>query len=259
MHAKNRIRQQLADGKTVTGIILFTGSPMVVELMAAAGLDFVILDMEHSALDLDRAGHLIRAADAAGITPFVRVPEVDAALIKKLLNLGAAGIVLPHANRDNCAALLKAMRFAPEGERGACQIVRAAGYTRGGWDAYAQRANRELMAIALIEEQESIADFEALAAMPGIDAYFLGPTDLSISLGVPGATFDDAKMSAALDAVVAAVRRHGKHAMTLIGNNLDIEYGRRIAGRGVQIMVLGTDGDLFLNAVRRLDAIKDPA
>jgi 2-keto-3-deoxy-L-rhamnonate aldolase RhmA len=163
--------------------------------------------------------------------------------------------VLPHANRQNCAALLKAMRFAPEGERGACQVVRAAGYKRGGWSEYAARANREVMAIALIEDQESIADFEAMAAMPGLDAYFLGPTDLSISLGVPGATFDDAKMSAALDEVVGAVRRHGKYAMTLIGNNLDVEYGRRIARRGVQIMVLGTDGDLFIDAVRRFGAI----
>src|SRR5688572_13490256 len=101
MRKPNRIRELLAEGKTVTGIILFTGSPMVVELMAAAGVDFVIIDMEHSALDLDQAAHLMRAADAAGITPFVRVPGVDAGLIMKLLDLGAAGLVLPHANREN--------------------------------------------------------------------------------------------------------------------------------------------------------------
>ena len=254
---QNRIRRLLVEGKTVTGMLLFTGSPMVVEMMAATGLDFVIIDMEHSALDLDRAAHLIRTADAAGITPFVRVPDVDASLIKKLLNLGAAGIVLPHANRDNCAALLKAMRFAPDGERGACQITRAAGYVRGGWDAYAGRANREVMAIPLLEEGASIADFETLAAMPGLDVFFVGPTDLSISLGVPGATFDDAKMSAALDTVVAIARRHGKYAMTLIGNNLDVEYGRRVAKRGVQVIVLGTDGDLFVDAIRRMAGIKD--
>ena len=256
MQNSNRIRALLSEGKTVTGMLLFTGSPMVVEMMAAAGLDFVIIDMEHSALDLDRAGHLIRAADAASITPFVRVPEVDAPLIKKLLNLGAAGIVLPHANRDNCTALLNAMRYAPDGERGACQIVRAAGYVRGGWDAYAERANREVMAIPLLEEKESIADFESLAAMPGLDVYFVGPTDLSISLGVPNATFDDPRMGAALDTVVATARRHGKHAMTLIGNNLDVEYGRRVARRGVQMIVLGTDGDLFVDAIRRMAGVK---
>lgn len=256
MQTPNRIRTLLAKGKTVTGMLLFTGSPMVVEMMAAAGVDFVIIDMEHSALDLDRAAHLIRAADAAAITPFVRVPEVDPALIKKILNLGAAGIVLPHANRENCAALLKAMRYAPDGERGACQIVRSAGYVRGGWDAYAERANREVMAIPLLEEKASIADFGALAAMPGLDVYFVGPTDLSISLGVPGATFDDAKMGAALDTVVAEARRHGKHVMTLIGNNLEVEYGRRVARRGVQLIVLGTDGDLFVDAIRRMAGVK---
>ncbi len=253
---RNPIRQLLADGKIVTGMILFTGSPMVVEMMAAAGVDFVIIDMEHSALDLERAGHLIRAADAAGIAPIVRVPEVDAALIKKLLNLGAAGITLPHADRENCKALLNAMRYAQEGERGACPIVRAAGYTRGDWNAYAQRANRETIAIPLLEDKASIKDFEALSAMPGIDIYFVGPTDLSISLGVPGASFDDPKLGAALDQVVATARRHGKHVMTTIGNNLDVEYGRRIAERGVQLIVYGTDGDLFMDAMQRLAAIK---
>ena len=256
MNIENPIRKLLSDGKTVTGMLLFTGSPMVVEMMAACGLDFVIIDMEHSALDLDRAAHLIRTADAANITPFVRVPQVDAPLIKKLLNLGAAGIVLPHANSENCAELLQAMKFAPDGERGACQITRAAGYVRGGWDEYAERANREVMAIPLLEEGESIADFENLVAMPGLDVFFLGPTDLSISLGVPGATFDDAKMSAALDKVVASTGRHGKYAMTLIGNNLDVAYGRRVAKRGVQVIVLGTDGDLFVDAIKRYSGIK---
>src|SRR3712207_1220314 len=86
-------------GRPLTGIIVFTGSPVVVELAAAAGLDFVILDMEHSALCVERAAHLIRAADAARIVAYVRVAGVDRALINQLLNLGAAGIVLPHASR----------------------------------------------------------------------------------------------------------------------------------------------------------------
>jgi 2-keto-3-deoxy-L-rhamnonate aldolase RhmA len=129
---------------------------------------------------------------------------------------------------------------------------------RGGWDAYAKRANREVMAIPLLEESESIADFEALAAMPGLDVFFVGPTDLSISLGVPGATFDDPKMSAALDEVVATTRRHGKYAMTLIGNNLEVEYGKRVAKRGVQVIVLGTDGDLFVDAIKRMAGVSIP-
>jgi len=114
-----------------------------------------------------------------------------------------------------------------------------------------------VMAIALLEEESSIADFESLAAMPGLDVFFVGPTDLSISLGVPGATFDDPKMSAALDTVVASARRHGKYAMTLIGNNLEVEYGKRVARRGVHLIVLGTDGDLFADAIKRMAGVKD--
>jgi 4-hydroxy-2-oxoheptanedioate aldolase len=252
----NRVREGLERGTTLTGMILFTGSPMMIEMMAAAEVDFVIIDMEHSALDLDRAAHCIRAADAAGVTPFVRVPEVDAALIKKLLNLGCAGIALPHANRENCKALLSAMRYAPLGERGACPMVRAAGYTRADWSAYADRANTETMAIPLLEDEASIADFDALAAMPGLDVYFVGPTDLAISLGVPGATFDEPKMRAALEKVVAAAKRHGKYVMTTVGNKLDVGYGRDIARRGVQLIVYGTDADLFVDAMRRLQGMK---
>src|SRR5687768_11517791 len=173
MRTHNRIRQRLAEGRTVSGIIVFTGSPMVVELSAAAGLDFVILDMEHSALDLDRCAHLIRAADASGITPFVRVPEVDAALIKKLLNLGAAGIAVPHANLENCNAALKAVKYAPEGERGACPIVRAASYSPRDWNDYAAQANNAVMVIPLLEDKATIESIDALAAMPGLDVFFV--------------------------------------------------------------------------------------
>lgn len=253
---KNAIRPALARGKILTGIILFTGSPMIVELAAAAGIDFVIIDMEHSALDLDRCAHVIRAADAAGITPFVRVPEVDAALIKKLLNLGAAGIAVPHANRENCEAALRAVRYAPDGDRGVCAIVRSTGYAPGKWDEHVRDANREVMVIPLLEDKEVLADFDEVAAMPGLDVFFVGPTDLSVSLGVPHATFDEPAMSAALDRVVAAAARRGKHVMTTIGNRLDPDYGRAIARRGVQLVVLGTDGHLFLDVLRRMNAVK---
>ena len=253
---ENSIRRALIRGETVTGMLLFTGSPMVVEMMAAAGVDFVIIDMEHSALDLDRCAHLIRAADASGITPFVRVPEVDAALIKKVLNLGAMGIVVPHASRENSMAALQAVQYAPEGERGACPIVRAARYVPGDWNEYARQANREIMVIPLLEDKATIDAFDELVTVPGLEIFFVGPTDLAISLGVPGATFDEPKLGAALDTVVGAARRHGKYVMTTIGNRLDPEYGRAVARRGVQLIVLGTDGQLFLDAVRRMNAVK---
>lgn len=254
---QNRILAALGRGETVTGMIHFTGSPMMIEVMAAAGLDFAIIDMEHCPLDLDRLGHLIRAADAAGLTPFVRIPEVDPALIKKVLNLGAMGIAIPHANRANCAAALRAARYAPDGERGACPIVRATRYWPGDWNAYAATANREVMVIPLIEDVATLDDFEALAAMPGLDGYFIGPYDLSVSAGVPGVGFDHPVMSAALDKVVAAARRHGKHVMTTVGDRQEPAYSRMLSARGVQMLVFATDALVFMHAVRRLVAFRE--
>jgi 4-hydroxy-2-oxoheptanedioate aldolase len=250
------LRDRLAAGETVTGLILFSASPMILEVAAAAGVDFVIIDMEHTAVDMDRVGHLIRAADAAGMTPFVRVPNPDAALIKKLLNLGAVGICLPHADRAGCEQTLRAVRYAPQGDRGACAIVRSAGYAPGDWDAYTARANRDVMVIPLLEDKAAIDDFEAMCGLDGIDVFFIGPTDLSIALGVPHATFDEPRMGAALEKVVAAARRRGKYVMTTIGNKPDAAYGRSVRDRGVQAVVLGTDGHLFLDICRRLNAIK---
>lgn len=255
---KNPIRDALARGDTVTGIILFSGSPMIIELAAAAGVDFVIVDLEHSALDLERCAHLIRAADAAGITPFVRVPEADANLILRLLNMGAAGIALSHATRENCTRALAAARYAPAGGRGACAIVRSAGYAPGDWDEHARRANAEVMVIPLVEDRATLEDFDALAAMPGLEVFFIGPTDLAIALGVPDADFDEPEMAAALAKVVNAARKNGKYVMTTIGGRPDAAYGRALAARGVQAIVLGTDGHLFLDACRRLEALKRP-
>ncbi|MDB6169394.1 MAG: 2,4-dihydroxyhept-2-ene,7-dioic acid aldolase [Verrucomicrobia bacterium] len=260
MQSRKKLREALAAGKTVGGMIQFIGHPLMNELMATAGADFVIIDMEHSATDLERIAQIIFAAEASGVTPFVRVPTVDRALIARLLNAGAAGIVLPHANRASCAELVQAVRYSPDGTRGACPMVRAKNYTRGNWETYAAEENRDVMVIPMIEERESLEDFEALAAMPGLNPLMIGATDLAIALGAADATsFDHPKMAAALDNVIRIARKHGKYVMCGIGKKLEIDVGRRVAQRGVQLLVYGTDCDLFMDGLRRIAAVKSPA
>jgi 2-keto-3-deoxy-L-rhamnonate aldolase RhmA len=162
------LRERFSRGETLTGIIEFIGAPMVIEIIARAGLDFVIIDMEHSPMDMDRLAHLIRAADAARIAPLVRVPDVEPGLIKRVLNLAAAGIIIPHGTRARCEALVRAARYAPEGERGACPVVRATGYWPENWNTYAAEANRKVMLLPLIEDASAIDQIEAIAATPGI-------------------------------------------------------------------------------------------
>jgi 4-hydroxy-2-oxoheptanedioate aldolase len=251
---KISLRERFARGDNLTGIIDFIGAPMVIEILARAGIDFVIIDMEHCPMDMDRLAHLIRAADAAGIAPLVRVPEVDAALIKRILNLDVAGIVIPHGNRQSCEALVRAARYAPEGERGACPIVRATGYWPDDWPAYAQKANRNIMLLPLIEDSAAIDEIDAIAAMPGIDGLFIGPYDLSVSVGAPGADFDHPKMSEALDRMSAACRQHSKFAVTTIGDRQERDYSRRLIERGIQGLVFATDALVLLQACKRMVA-----
>lgn len=251
---KTSLRERFARGDSLTGIIGFIGAPMVIEILARAGIDFVMIDMEHCPMDMDRLAHLIRAADAAGIAPLVRVPEVDPGLIKRILNLDVAGIVIPHGNRQSCEALVRAARYAPEGERGACPIVRATGYWPDDWNAYAKKANSNIMLLPLIEDAEAIEDIDAIAAIPGIDGLFIGPYDLSVSVGAPGADFDNPKMSAALDRVSAACRKNAKVIVTTIGDRQERDYSRNLVKRGVQGLVFATDALVLLQACKRMVA-----
>lgn len=249
---ENLVRRKLERGEVVTGMISFFGSPMVIEVMARSGVDFVIIDMEQSPLDLDRLAHMIRAADAAGISPFVRVPELNTSLVNIILNLGAVGIVLPHATRENCEALVQAVLYAPEGARGACPITRATNYWPDDWNAHAAKSNKEIMLLPLIEDKESIEDFEAIASVVGIDAFFIGPYDLSVSIGVPGKGFDNPAMSAALERVSSIARARGKRVFTTVGDRQEKAYTQNLIDRGVEGLIFATDGLVFLHACKRL-------
>jgi len=251
-HVTISLRERFSRRETLTGIIDFIGAPMVIEIIARAGIDFVIIDMEHSPMDMDRLAHLIRAADAAALAPLVRVPDVEPGLIKRVLNLAAAGIVIPHGTRQRCEALVRAARYAPEGERGACPVVRATGYWPADWNAYAAKANRDVMLLPLIEDASAIEEIESIAALPGIDGLFVGPYDLSVSVGAPGADFDHPAMSAALDQVSAACRAHGKALVTTIGDRQERDYTLRLGARGVQGMVFATDALVLLQALKRM-------
>ncbi len=251
---QNQVRRKLEQGKNLLGMMHFTGSPMLIEVMASAGMDFVNIDMEHSPIDSGLAAHLVRAADAAGIAPFVRVPSVDPGLIMKMLNLGAQGIIIPHATRVDCEAAVSAARYAPEGSRGSCPAIRASRYSQPDWAGYTRAANREVTIIPLLEDKETIDDIEGILAVDGVDIVFLGPFDYSVALGISGATFDHPIMAAALDRVVTMATARNKYVMTSVGARIDTAYARMIFGRGVRLISYSADALVFLEACRAIVA-----
>ncbi len=250
----NEVRRKLERGKNLLGMMQFTGSPMMVEVMAAAGMDFVNIDLEHSPIDIETAAHLIRAADAAGIAPFVRVPAVDPGLIMKVLNSGAQGIIIPHASLADCEAAVSAARYAPEGIRGSCPSIRAARYSQPDWAGFTRAANREVSIIPLIEDKAAIDGIDKILAIDGIDIVFLGPFDFSVALGIPGATFEHPKMAESLDHAVRLATAANKYVMTSVGARIDADYARKIFGHGVRLISYSADALVFLEACRAIVA-----
>ena len=256
----NAIKQKLAGGEVVMGMMHFTASPMLVEVMASAGLDFFIIDFEHSPIDLETAAHLVRTGDAAGIAPLLRIPEtVDAGLVKKVLNLGVQGIVLPHATHASCRALIDAAWYEPDGTRGSCPAVRQAGYWQADWQAFQAEANREILLIPLIEDTETARNFETLAAMPGLEVFFLGPFDFAVAAGVPGAGFDHPVIAQALERMGAIARAHGKYVMTSVGDRIDTAYGRNLISQGVRMISYSADALVFRRACLDIAQLKTPS
>lgn len=237
----------------------FSASPVLVEAMGHAGMDFVVVDMEHCPTGLETLTHLVRAAEATGITPLARVPELEPLTMSRALDVGAAGLVLPHASGARCREALAACRYAPDGHRGACPVVRAAGYLPDDWPSHARRANGAALLIPLVEDAAALDEIETILDVPGIDVVFIGPFDLSISLGLDGADFRHPRMARILADIVAAATRRGKFVMTTVGATIDSDYAGELMAAGVRMLSFSADVAVFLNACRQAVRVRDAA
>jgi 2-keto-3-deoxy-L-rhamnonate aldolase RhmA len=182
-----RIRRKFEAGQPVFGTTVQLPSPDVVEIAGYAGLDFVWIDGEHGTMDLGDINQLVRAADAAGIDAIVRVPDHSASFIQRVLDTGAAGILVPHVRTvADAVAIVAAARFGPIGRRGACPSTRAVGHQTSEWPMVHRQIDADVMVFGLIEEVEGVENVEVIAHESGLDGLAFGPFDLSQSLGLDG-------------------------------------------------------------------------
>lgn len=240
---------RLRAGEVLAGMQCFTASPVLVEAMGHAGLDFVTVDMEHCPTGLETLAHLLRAADASGIAPLARVPRLDGAEIGRVLDLGAAGIVLPHASTERCRQALRHARYAPVGDRSACPMIRAAGYLTTDWTDFARRRDDALV-VPLIEDVEGLASCEEILDLDGIEVVFLGPFDLSLSMGLAGQDYRHPRLAQALDRVTRAARARGKFVMTTVASRIDHGYASLLLQNGVRLLSFSADVGVFAAACR---------
>ncbi len=232
---ENKTKRLIAAGKPAIGGFLMIPSPEVVEQMGYAGLDFVIIDTEHGPADNLRVAEMIRAAEAADITPIVRVRWVeDPMLILRVLDLGAQGVQVPMVqSREVAERVVQAAKYFPRGRRGLAG-VRAAKYGAVDLGEYVKAANRETMVVVQIETAAAVAKCEEIASVDGVDVVFVGPVDLSQSLGFPGQRYHPAVLEAS-DRVFLASKAAGKACGTLTA---DIEHGRKQVALGLQYICI---------------------
>lgn len=172
--------------RPVIGPFSKIGDPAVIEVLGHAGFDFVILDMEHGPNGLETMQRLIRAAELTGIAPIVRVPENEPGMIPRVLDIGAAGVQVPQiSSAKEIRNVVRLAKFAPDGQRGVCRFVRAAHYSSMEKSSYFQQANDALLVIQ-IEGARALDNLDEMLEVHGPDIVFIGPYDLSQSLGVPG-------------------------------------------------------------------------
>ena len=206
----NRIRDSWANGGIPIGTFVFSHDAAVVETVGRAGFDFALIDMEHTSLELRDVEAHIRAAAAVDIAALVRVPNFDGAVIGRVLDSGADGIVFPHFGRDRASSRLFAenLRYAPNGHRPSCTGVRSAGYGLAPFAEYVGHADDSVLGIGLIEDVEVIPHLDAIFAESRIDAIMPGPGDLATALGLHGQPTHP-RVRAAVDEIMRAARRSG--------------------------------------------------
>jgi 2-dehydro-3-deoxyglucarate aldolase/4-hydroxy-2-oxoheptanedioate aldolase len=247
------LRRRIHAGDTLIGAFSDLASPLAVELLGRAGMDWVILDLEHGAATEADLLALLYAASGTAMTPLVRAQSAERLRIGRALDLGAAGVMLPQlqsidAVRDAVAFL----RYPPVGSRGVALRTRGAEMGRLPHADLARTVNERIIGIVQIEAAQMVRDVDEIAALEPVDVVFVGPADLSHALGIPG-KFDDPTYLDALRTVVAACERHGKapgillYDSAMLARHLDL--GFRFIGLGSEGSYVSAGAAAMLAAV----------
>ena len=245
---QNRVKRVIREGNMAIAahVGCFRG-PEIVELIGHAGFDAAFIDMEHMALDLRDVQMMVLAAERFGVTPMVRTPGFDPALILRLLDMGVQGIHVPHV----CSAAVAqdavaAVHYTPLGDRGVIGFSRATDYGKTPLVEHIEQSNREVMLTVLIEDAEAVEEIDAIAEIKGIDLIAPGPNDLAASLGVPGQP-DHPKLVAAMERVARVVKKTGTGRLSLpVAHPM---YPRTVAEckeLGVGLLLCGTGPEVRL-------------
>jgi 4-hydroxy-2-oxoheptanedioate aldolase len=205
----NTTKQKLDEGKVVFGGIISGFAPEMVEILALVGYDFAFFDCEHGPMSYDQVEQMVRAAEAAGVTPIVRVPDHEDSTLLRYLDRGVQGLIIPHVNtKEDAERVVAAARYFPEGHRGIAGGRAHDHNINAGRVETTAFINDNLLVIPMCEELEAVNNLEAIVSVPGVDVVHTGSSDLGQSMGNPPLP----EVRALMGEIVQRVRAGGKHA-----------------------------------------------
>ncbi|MFL0565599.1 HpcH/HpaI aldolase/citrate lyase family protein [Microbacterium sp. 179-I 1D1 NHS] len=250
-HLNPTFREALADAdRPLAGMWVCSGSPLVAEICAGAGLDWLLIDMEHSPNGLESVLAQLQAVAAAPVTAVVRVPIGDVVTIKQVLDVGAQNILVPMVDTAAQAAeLVEAVRYPPRGRRGVgAALARSARWNRV--EDYLADADRHVSLFVQVETTEGVRNAAEIAGVDGVDGVFVGPSDLAASMGLLGAQTHPDVVAAVLEAFIA-VRGAGKPVGV---NAFDPDAAQRYLDEGASFVLVGADVALLARGSEALAA-----
>lgn len=245
---KNCLKERLTNGETVLGSWNIIPSPDLVEIIGYSGFDFVVIDSEHGPVSMETAQNLVRAAEITGMDAVIRVPGKDEYLTLRALDIGAQGIQVPHiSTKKEAKSAVECAKYYPRGNRGFSPFTRAARY---GMDAqnHTDSSNKRVAVILNIEGVEGIKNLKEIVRVPDIDVIFIGPYDLSQSLGRPGQVED----REVIDCIKRSVKIAESKGIACGSFAKDINYLNILIDCGVRYLTCMVDSALILNSYKTL-------
>ncbi|ACL61835.1 HpcH/HpaI aldolase family protein [Methylobacterium nodulans] len=245
----NRFKAGLREGRQQIGLWCSLASPVTTEIVAGSGFDWLLLDMEHSPNDLRDIYAQLQAMAEGTAAPVVRVPSDDPITIKRILDAGAPSLMIPNIeDAEQARRVVAATRYAPQGIRGFSQAPRAARF--GRIPNYHARSNGEICVLVQVESRRALDNLEEIAAVEGVDGLFVGPGDLSTSLGYLGQQ-NHPEVVAEIERTIGRIVASGKAAGILTANE---ELAARYAAAGTRFTAIGSDLGLLARSSEALAA-----
>lgn len=250
---KNTVLEKFKKGQKTIGTFSHMQSITAIECLGFTGLDYVVIDMEHSPVTAEGTNHYIVAARSAGLAPFVRVDGVSRSPILKVLDAGAQAVIVPCVETlDQVRQLVEYAKFAPLGSRGFCPTRDGgwgyAEHAAGSIEDYMQISNRETLLILQCETLGCLDNIEMITSIDGVDGILIGPFDLSIALGKP-ARFDDPEVKDAFGRILNACKATGKMCMIFAGS---AEAAKKYYTEGFDSVAVGLDTGIYVSSYREI-------